>query len=141
MAECKRCGSEKTVKSGMVRGKQRYLCKQCGYHFVELDQREKSETAVLKALCTLFQALGTKRCSTISEYLRRDTALIHRWMNKEPSDFNRRWKTEASEFVNTRVLFNKLREHDLANGRSMLLVDNIVDGLYIAVIVQRRYKR
>jgi hypothetical protein len=30
---CKRCGSEASVKSGRVRGLQRYRCKACGYHF------------------------------------------------------------------------------------------------------------
>ncbi len=27
---CKRCGSAEHVKNGLMRGKQRYLCKECG---------------------------------------------------------------------------------------------------------------
>ena len=141
MAECKRCGSEKAVKNGMVRGKQRYLCKQCGYHFVELDQREKSETAILKALCTLFQALGAKRYRLIGEYLRRDTALIYRWMLENPREYNRHLKTDTHEFYDIRQLFHLLKQHGLASNGMMMAVDNTIDDLYIAVIVQRRKKR
>lgn len=30
---CKKCGSEYTVKAGLTRGRQRYLCKDCKCHF------------------------------------------------------------------------------------------------------------
>jgi transposase-like protein len=39
MVECKNCKSEKVVKSGKVRGKQRYKCMDCGYNFVIGDER------------------------------------------------------------------------------------------------------
>ena len=44
MPICKRCGSNNCVKSGFVRTKQRYLCKDCGYYFVEGDQRTNKKT-------------------------------------------------------------------------------------------------
>lgn len=77
MTECKRCGSTKIVKNGTVRGKQRYLCKQCGCHFVEGDQREKRPTS--KAVCELLAAMGVKP-SDIAYYMRRDKAQISRWL-------------------------------------------------------------
>jgi transposase-like protein len=45
MSVCKNCKSEEVVKSGKVRGKQRYKCKDCGYNFVNGDERtnEKRE--------------------------------------------------------------------------------------------------
>lgn len=36
---CKHCGSDKSVKNGSVKGKQRYLCKSCGLTFREGDER------------------------------------------------------------------------------------------------------
>src|SRR5215210_2634525 len=32
---CKRCGSEEQVKNGLMRSKQRYLCKACGLNFTD----------------------------------------------------------------------------------------------------------
>jgi transposase-like protein len=37
---CKKCGGSLVVKNGIVRGKQRYLCKSCKYNFVEGDGRK-----------------------------------------------------------------------------------------------------
>ena len=31
--DCKRCFSKEWVKSGHIRGQQRYQCKSCGYHY------------------------------------------------------------------------------------------------------------
>ncbi len=36
---CKRCGSAKYVKNGLMRGKQRYLCKECGLAFTDTPAR------------------------------------------------------------------------------------------------------
>lgn len=141
MIECKRCGSDKTVKSGIIRGKQRYLCKQCGYHFVYGDQRENRTATITKALCTIFHALGINQCKTIGKYLDWDTSLIHRWMNKNLDEYERRRNGYIQEFINYKDLLEELKWNDIENGNPMLLVNNIVDDLYIAVIVQRQDKQ
>lgn len=141
MVECKRCGSDKTVKNGMVREKQRYLCKQCGYHFVYGDQREKSTATIAKALCTVFHALGVTSCKTIGKYLDRDTSLIHRWLNKQPNNYERYRSVCTQECANMSHLLDELRFSDVETEKPLLLVNNIVDDLYIAVIVQRRENR
>lgn len=141
MIECKRCGSTEAVKNGMVRGKQRYLCKQCGYHFVYGDERENRTAVVSKALCTIFQALGVTQCKTVGKYLNRDASLIHRWMNEKPNEYERYRTVCTQDFTNINSLLDELKLGDIENGNPMLLVNNIVDDLYIAVIVQRRDNR
>ena len=141
MPECKRCGSAQTVKNGTVRGKQRYLCKQCGYHFVEGDERETSAAVVAKALCTILQALDAKRYRVIGEYLKRNPALIYRWMHEGSRKYNRRGHSEALQFYNVKSLLKELKRDIPENTGPMLLADNIVDDLYIAVILQRRERR
>lgn len=141
MIECKRCGSTKTVKNGMVRGKQRYLCKQCAYHFVYGDERENRTAVVSKALCTIFQALGVKQCKTVGKYLNRDASLIHHWMNEKPNEYERYRTVCTQDFTNINSLLDELKLGDIENGKPMLLANNIVDDLYIAVIVQRRDNR
>ncbi|MDR2573772.1 MAG: IS1 family transposase, partial [Desulfovibrio sp.] len=58
MPECKNCKSAKVVKSGKIRGKQRYKCKDCAYNFVIGDGRTNEKIAALKALCVLLYSLG-----------------------------------------------------------------------------------
>ena len=36
---CKKCGSERFSKNGVVRGHQRYRCKVCGYNFTDTPPR------------------------------------------------------------------------------------------------------
>ena len=141
MSECKRCGSTQIVKSGTVREKQRYWCKQCGYHFVDGDERENNSAFLLKTLCTLFQILGAKNHKYIGKYLQRDVSQIHRWMSKAPNNFNR-WRGHTmSEVRNFNELLEDLEDSEVINGKPMLLVDNAIDDLYIAVIIQRREKQ
>lgn len=142
MIECKKCGSTETVKNGMVRGKQRYLCKQCGCHFVEGDQRENKDSHFLKILCKLFQALGIKNYRTIGKYLNRDTALIFRWMNEDSFKHKCRCPDYSTECYDVNRLFEEIKQAGVENGNPMFIADNIIDDdLYVAVIVQRRDKR
>ena len=58
MLKCKKCESESIVKNGKVRGKQRYLCKECGYNFVEGDAQTNEKIQAKKAMCVLQYAQG-----------------------------------------------------------------------------------
>ena len=53
---CKRCGSAKQVKNGLMRGKQRYLCKDCGLSFTDTPPRGKP--LALKAAAVLLYVSG-----------------------------------------------------------------------------------
>ena len=53
---CKRCGSERQVKNGLMRGQQRYLCKDCGLNFTDTPPRGKP--LALKAAAVLLYVSG-----------------------------------------------------------------------------------
>src|SRR3712207_3123033 len=53
---CKRCGSEEQVKNGLMRGQQRYLCKDCGLNFTDTPARGKP--LALKAAAVLLYVSG-----------------------------------------------------------------------------------
>ena len=53
---CKRCGSEKHVKNGLMRNKQRYRCKACGLNFTDTPPRGKP--LALKAAAVLLYVSG-----------------------------------------------------------------------------------
>lgn len=140
MLECKKCGSTEIVRSGKVREKQRYLCKKCGCHFVEGDKRETQTTTVLKSLCTVFQALGAKKYSLVGRFFRRDTSTIYRWMNKTSIKYKKQWSECVHEFWNIDSVLDEMKLGGVDKGDPLLFVDNLIDDLYVAVIVQQRKK-
>ena len=82
MLECKNCKSEKTIKNGSVRGKQRYKCKECGYNFVIGDERTNEKIASLKALCVLLYSLGKGSYNMMGKLFGRNRSLIYRWIRE-----------------------------------------------------------
>ena len=80
MPVCKKCGSEKVVRNGVVAGKQRYRCKECGYNFREGDGRTSEKVLAKKALCVLFYAMGKGSFRMLGRILKIDHALVYRWI-------------------------------------------------------------
>ena len=82
MNACKNCKSEKVVKGGKVRGKQRYKCKECGYNFVIGDKRTNEKIVALKALCVLLYSLGKGSYNMLGKLFSRNRSLIYRWIRE-----------------------------------------------------------
>ena len=82
MVECKNCHSARIVKSGFVRGKQRYKCKGCGVHFVEGDARTSDKIAALKALCVVLYSLSKGSYNMLGKIFGRNRSLIYRWIRE-----------------------------------------------------------
>ena len=56
--ECKRCQGATCVKNGVVRKKQRWLCKECGCNFTEGDRRKERCSSQQRALAVLLVCMG-----------------------------------------------------------------------------------
>jgi len=82
MPECKNCQSLKIIKSGTVRKKQRYKCKDCGINFVEGDGRTNEKIIALKALCVVFYSLGKGSYNMLGKIFGRNRSLIYRWIRE-----------------------------------------------------------
>lgn len=80
MPKCKNCGSEKSVKNGIVREKQRYRCKECGCNFREGDGRTNEKIAAKKAMCILLYAMTKGSYRMIGRILNIDHTLVYRWI-------------------------------------------------------------
>jgi transposase len=77
---CKKCGSGRVVKSGVVAGKQRYCCKDCRCNFREGDNRTNNTIAMKKALCVMFYGLGKGSFRMLGRILGIDHTLVYRWI-------------------------------------------------------------
>lgn len=78
---CKECGSEDYVKSGTVRGKQRYKCKSCGLHFVRGDDRVKV-TPAGKALAVLLYGSGKASYGFIARLFGVSRTAVLNWVRE-----------------------------------------------------------
>ncbi|MCL1908049.1 MAG: hypothetical protein FWG12_01625 [Holophagaceae bacterium] len=77
---CKKCGSSNAVKSGVVAGKQRYQCKDCGCNFRIGDSRTNERVAVKKAMCILLYAMAKGSYRMLGRLFDRNHSLIYRWV-------------------------------------------------------------
>ncbi len=62
ITQCPKCQANKNIlKSGVIKGQQRYKCKQCGYHFT-VDKEGKSIESyyVIKALQLYLEGISTR---------------------------------------------------------------------------------
>ena len=66
MELCRFCSSNTVIKSGFVRGKQRYRCHDCGKHFiVELSSRGMPTQVKIQALLLIKEGLGFRSTARI----------------------------------------------------------------------------
>ena len=79
MSECKRCKSDKFVKNGMVRGKQRYKCSFCSLCFVEGDERSQELNGVRKALAVVLYRLSNYSYDALGKLFGVSGAMACRW--------------------------------------------------------------
>ena len=76
---CKRCGSTKPVKNGLMRGKQRYLCKDCGLSFTDTPARGKP--LAMKAAAVLLYTRGLSMNRTAKQ-LGVSTPSVQTWLEQ-----------------------------------------------------------
>ena len=74
---CKRCGSEQQVKNGLMRSKQRYLCKACGLNFTDTPARGKPLAMKVTAVLLSVSGLSMNRTAKL---LGVSTPTIQAWL-------------------------------------------------------------
>lgn len=114
MASCKKCGSSKYVKSGVVGGRQRYKCLECGCNFREGDGRAKPEIPAKLAMCILLYAMAKGSFRMMGKLFGIDHVHLYRMIRKfgeslpEPSvsdgiremEFDEMWHFVGSKKTN-----------------------------------------
>ena len=74
---CKKCGNTEVVKSGFVKGNQRYMCKLCKCQFQ--PNRHKGKPEGTKRLAILLYLCGLSM-RTISKIAKTDLHAVYRWI-------------------------------------------------------------
>lgn len=64
--QCPRCQSEEYIKSGVISGRQRFKCKDCGYNFTVLKKgKEIDQYYVVKALQLYIEGISYREIERI----------------------------------------------------------------------------
>ncbi len=93
---CKRCGSERQVKNGLMRGRQRYLCKDCGLNFTNTPPLGKP--LALKAAAVLLYVSGLSMNRT-AQLLGVSTPTIQAWLEQFAAAYAQKPEPEGRAVV------------------------------------------
>ena len=93
---CKRCGSTKHVKNGLMRGKQRYLCKTCGLAFTDTPARGKP--LAMKVVAVLLYVSGLSMNRT-AELLGVSTPTVQAWLEQFAAAYAQKPEPEGRAVV------------------------------------------
>jgi len=75
---CPKCSQNNYVKNGIVKGKQRYLCRQCGFTYT-VSQTGKSTTVKKQAINLYLEGLGFR---SIGRILKVSDVSVLNWVKK-----------------------------------------------------------
>ena len=93
---CKRCGSEEHVKNGLMRAKQRYLCKGCGLNFTDTPARGKP--LALKVVAVLLYVSGLSMNRT-AKLLGVATSTVQAWLEQFAAAYAQKPEPEGRAVV------------------------------------------
>src|SRR3954463_6093675 len=93
---CKRCGSEEHVKNGLMRNKQRYLCKACGLNFTDTPPRGKPLALKVAAVLLYVSGLSMNRTAQL---LGVSTPTIQAWLEQFAAAYDQKPEPEGRAVV------------------------------------------
>ena len=93
---CKRCGSAEHVKNGLMRGKQRYLCKACGLTFTDTPARGKPLALKVAAVLLYVSGLSMNRTAKL---LGVSTPTIQAWLEQFAAAYAQKPEPEGRAVV------------------------------------------
>ncbi len=104
---CKRCGSDKPVKNGRMRNKQRYLCKSCGLNFTNTPPRGKPLALKVAAVLLYVSGLSMNRTAKL---LGVSTPTIQAWLEQFAAAYAQKPEPEGRAVV---IELEEMWWHDL----------------------------
>ena len=133
---CKRCGSIAFVKNGIVRGLQRYRCRDCGYNFTASPKRGRSPAT--KALAVLLYSLGKASFRWLGKLLSVSDVSVYRWVRQAAEELPEPQVREEIREMELDELWHFLqaKKTSVGFGRPMIVTHGVVSpGKWVAVIV------
>ena len=118
---CPRCGSVNHCKDGIVKGRQRYKCKACRFHYT-VAQKSDVKSADTKRLAfeMYLEGLGFR---SIGRILKISYGTVYQWIKKWGSNMTLPKRNEAIEVVELDEMHTYVGQKKTSNGYGLLLTD------------------
>ena len=135
---CPRCGSEKHCKDGIVKGRQRFKCKQCNYHYT-VEQKSDVKSIDTKRLSfeMYLEGVGFR---SIGRILKISYGTVFQWIKKwgENSEIPKR--NEAIEVVELDEMHTYVSQKKTTDGYGLLLID-MEKGISLLSVATAQHKQ
>ena len=137
---CRYCGSESTHKSGIIRGKQRYKCKDCGKNFLETDGRIKEITIAKRALAVMLYTFSKASYNFLAKKIFHcSPTTIMNWVKKASAEVKMPKITEDIEEIEFDEMWHFIGQKKTKNGSSKQWIvkqEKLLPGLRVTVMLQ-----
>ena len=118
--DCTRCKSSNKVKRGIIRGKQRYTCKDCGYNYtVERKSRSKPDSMKRQALQLYLEGLGFR---SIARILKVSHTAVYYWIKSYGSKLDNLTSGSKVEVVELDEMHSYIGNKKTTVGYGLLLI-------------------
>ena len=127
--ECPKCQSEKRVKDGIVREKQRYRCKACNYRYtVEKKEVKESTIKIRKMALNLYlEGLGFRSIGRILDF---SHVAVYNWIKAFGVEIVSLGESEDASIVEIDEMHSYIGSKKTTVGYGLLLID-LENGLSI----------
>ena len=125
MAACPRCGSEKIVKAGSVKGKRRQRCKHCNYLFTRSTRPGRPLEQKLLALQLYLRGMSMR---SIGQLLNVSTPAVLKWIRAFGENAQSRPEPGKTMVVELDELCHVLGQKNEKYGSGLLFV-GLTEGL------------
>jgi len=119
---CPKCSCDKSVKSGIIKEKQRYKCKECGCNYtVELKSTAKPKSMKKQALHLYLEGLGFR---SIGRFLGVSNVSVLNWIRsfgKEVQELSS--ESQEIEMVEVDEMHSYIGSKKTTVGYGLLLID------------------
>ena len=120
MQECPRCKSQQFIKSGIVKERQRYKCKDCAYHYTVSQKSDTSNQSQRRLALTLYlEGLGFR---SIGRILGFSHVAVYNWIKSFGEQIEAVKQKEAT-IVEIDEMHSYVGNKKTIAGSGLLLID------------------
>jgi transposase-like protein len=134
---CPRCGSINHCKDGVIKGRQRYKCKDCKYHYtVERKSDVKSKQVKRQAFELYLEGLGFR---AIGRFLHISYGTVYQWVKQWKGHLELPDRNESIAVVELDEMHTYVGQKKTTAGYGLLLID-MESGISLLSVATVRQK-
>ena len=134
MENCPKCKSNNIRKDGIVKQKQRYLCKYCNYHFT-VENIGKPEKLKRDALILYLEGLGFR---SIGRFLKVSHVAVFNWIKIFGTKLDELRSADEIEVVEIDEMHTYIGSKKTTAGYGLLLIEMGIDSSIVKLAHEER---